>query len=90
MSETLGNFLVDLGSNADLLGRFMENADAELARTPLTADERAAMLARDSRRVGRVLGASPAKGIEGNQHGKKKKKGSKKKKKTPRKPAKKR
>lgn len=94
MSENLGNFLVDLGSDAELLGRFMENPEAELARTTLTPEERAAIMTRNSRRVGKVLGASPAKSGEGIQGPKKKKgpkpPGLKKKKKAPRKPAKKR
>jgi hypothetical protein len=86
MSETLGNLLVDLASQPDLLRRFSANPEAELARTALTAQERAVMMTRDSRLVGIAIGASPAKsggGITSKKKGGKKKKGS-------RKPAKKR
>ncbi len=85
MSETLGNFLVDLATNTELAARFLDNPEAELARTPLTPDERAAILARDSRRISLALGASLHAAGQGITT-KKKKKGSKKKK-IPRKPA---
>jgi hypothetical protein len=92
MSEDLGNFLVDLATDADRLGRFIENPEEELARTTLTPEERAAILTRDSRRIGVALRASPETAGEGIQGGKKKKGGKKrpKPKKGPRKPAKKR
>jgi hypothetical protein len=56
MSENLSNFLADLGSDADLLARVMANPETALAETTLTPEERAAILSRDPREVGRVLG----------------------------------
>src|SRR5688572_25804672 len=68
MSENLGNFLVDLATDPDLAGRFSDNPQAELERRGLTPDEQAAIMTRDSRRVGSALGASPAKSGEGVQN----------------------
>lgn len=69
MSENLSNFLADLGSDAELLARVMANPEAELAETALTAEERAAILSRDPREVGRVLGLSNGTGHEIKKNG---------------------
>jgi hypothetical protein len=51
MSENLGSFLVDLASDADALARFMADPRAVLRHAHLSRDEKAALAARDSRRV---------------------------------------
>jgi hypothetical protein len=56
MSETLNNFLVDLASDPDRLARFIGNPVGELDATALTAEERVAVLGRDSRRLMDVIG----------------------------------
>jgi hypothetical protein len=59
MSENLRNFLVDLGSNPDLLARMAADPATELAQTGLMPHERAAILSRDPREVGKALGMAP-------------------------------
>jgi hypothetical protein len=58
MSDALGNFLVDVALNPDRLERASADLPAELARTSLEPHEQEALLTRDSRRVGELLGAS--------------------------------
>jgi hypothetical protein len=56
MNKNVSNFLVDLASNPDRLERFKNDPTGEIDRAPLTADEKAAILAHDSQRVVEVLG----------------------------------
>jgi hypothetical protein len=56
MSKKLEAFLVDLGSNPDLLRRVEEDPDGEFAKAGLTADERAALRSGDSEAVRSALG----------------------------------
>jgi hypothetical protein len=75
MSENLSNFLADLGSNPDLLARLAADPATELAGTGLTQQEQAAILSRDPRLVGKVLGMSAqGQGAAGIKKKKKKKK----------------
>lgn len=75
MSENFSNFLADLGSNPDLLARLAADPATELAGTGLTQQEQAAILSRDPRVVGKVLGMSPqGQGAAGIKKKKKKKK----------------
>jgi hypothetical protein len=79
MNENLSSFLADLGSDPDLLARVTANPDGELERTELTPEERAAILSRDPREIGRVLalakknggGSWKKKKTNGGQHKKK-------------------
>jgi hypothetical protein len=56
MSEPLSSFLVDLATNPGLMSQFMADPLAVLASTALTADEKAAILSRDPRRLSASLG----------------------------------
>lgn len=73
VSDNLSNFLVDVASNPDRMASFAANPLGELDRAPLTADERAVVLAGDSAGIRQALG-----GQAGGQGGIRKKKGAKK------------
>ena len=60
MSGNLRDFLVELASNPDLMTEFAADPARVLDRTGLAADERAALMARDSDRLRRALGAGAA------------------------------
>ena len=60
MSERLRDFLVDLASRPEMTSRFAADPAGVLAQAGLTADESAAVLARDSDRLRAALGASVA------------------------------
>ncbi len=60
MSGNLRDFLVELASSSDLMAQFAADPAGVLDRAGLPADERAAVLARDSDRLRRALGASAA------------------------------
>ena len=53
MSENLSNFLVDLASDTDFMGRFLDDPARELDRwnDRLTVKERVAILSRNSRQL---------------------------------------
>lgn len=51
MSENLSNFLVDLASDPDRMASFLMDPGALLDRARLTADEKAAVLSQDPRRL---------------------------------------
>ena len=59
MSENLKKFLVELASNPDRMSRFVADPGGELDGAGLSTDEKAVLLARDSARLRRALGASP-------------------------------
>ena len=59
MSVRLKKFLVRLASDSDRMSRFVADPARELEAAGLTADEQAAVLARDGARVRRALDASP-------------------------------
>ena len=58
MSGNLRDFLVELASSSELMAQFAADPAGVLDRTGLTADEKAAVLGRDSDRLRRALGAS--------------------------------
>ena len=60
MTEKLSDFLIDLATDPDRMSRFAADPEGELDRAGLTADERAAVLTRDSSRLRRALHAGPA------------------------------
>jgi hypothetical protein len=60
MSERLRTFLVGLASDPDRMGRFLVDPAAEIDGAGLSADEKRAVLARDSNALRRALGAGPA------------------------------
>jgi hypothetical protein len=60
MSQNLRNFLVDLASDPDRMNRFVADPAGELAGAGLSAEQKAALLARDSAALRRALGDSPA------------------------------
>jgi hypothetical protein len=57
MNENLVNFLVDLASDRHRMASFAADPHAVLDDTALSADERDAVLAGDSARLRRALGA---------------------------------
>ena len=59
MSENLKKFLVELASDPDRMSRFVADPGGELDGAGLSTGERAVLLARDSARLRRALGASP-------------------------------
>lgn len=75
MSGNLKDFLVALASNPDLMTEFAADPARVLDRTGLAADERAALLGRDSDRLRRALGAGA---VDHMSHITKKKKGARK------------
>ena len=84
----LRDFVIDVSSNPDLAMRFAADPTAALERVELTDEEKAALLARDSAQLRRLMGAKLNGSNQSN--GMKKKKTTKKKKKKKRKPARKR
>ena len=60
MSGRLRDFLVELASSSDLMTQFAADPAGVADRAGLTADEKEALLARDSDRLRRALGASAA------------------------------
>jgi hypothetical protein len=60
MSRSLRDFLVDLAADPDCLSQFVADPSGALDRAGLTAEEKAAVLSRDSDRLRGALGASPA------------------------------
>lgn len=58
MSGNLKDFLVELASSPELMTQFAADPAGVLDRTGLSADEKAAVLGRDSDRLRRALGAS--------------------------------
>ena len=58
MSENLGNFLVDLTCNPDLMARFLGDPAAVLAESSLNDHERTLVMTRDSRLLADALGAN--------------------------------
>lgn len=60
MSGSLRDFLVELASSSELMAQFAADPARVLDRTGLTADDKAAVLGRDSDRLRRALGASAA------------------------------
>ena len=79
MSENLSSFLVDLASDPDRMARFKANPVFEMAEAGLSEGERAALLARDSRRLNDALSAAKRGGGGGIIQVLKKKKGPPKK-----------
>ncbi len=59
MSDNLKKFLIDLASDPGRMSRFVADPAGELDGAGLSADEQAVLLARDSARLRRALGASP-------------------------------
>ena len=59
MSDALKKLLIDLASDPDRMRRFVADRDGELDGAGLSTDEKAVLLARDSARLRRALGASP-------------------------------
>jgi hypothetical protein len=55
MSDNLARFLVDLATNQSLMESFLEDPEAVLGGTELTADERDAVLSGDGNAVYAVL-----------------------------------
>ena len=86
MSAGLGNFLVNLACDPDLLAQFREHPEIVSASASLTLDEQEALLTRDSRRLASALGMSLAKTALGITTQKQPKKIRKPAKKGPRKP----
>ena len=78
MNENLVNFLVDLASDPGLMASFAADPQSALDAASLSADERAAVLARDSATLRRAIGAGD--GGKGGIRIKKKKKPAGKKK----------
>jgi hypothetical protein len=76
MSENLNSFLIDLASDPERMARFVANPSGELDRSPLTAYERAAVMAGDGGQIRSALGASPL--LAMGQVGRAPKKGGKK------------
>jgi hypothetical protein len=60
MSRSLRDFLVDLAADPECLSRFAADPGSALDRAGLTAEEKAAVLSRDSDRLRGALGASAA------------------------------
>ena len=60
MSRSLRDFLVDLAADPDSLSRFIADPGGALDRAGLTAEEKAAVMSRDSDRLRSALGASAA------------------------------
>ncbi|OLC43586.1 MAG: hypothetical protein AUH43_20350 [Acidobacteria bacterium 13_1_40CM_65_14] len=58
MSESLSSFLVDLASDPNQMARFLADPARVIDAASLSAEERAALLARDSVRLRGALGAS--------------------------------
>jgi hypothetical protein len=58
MSESLSSFLVDLASDPNQMARFLADPARVMDAAGLSAEERAALLARDSTRLRGALGAS--------------------------------
>jgi hypothetical protein len=77
MSGCLDDFLVRLATDPDFLSRFTADASAVLEGAGLTAEERAAVLARDPDALRRALGASAADHLTQTLHAKKRKRGKK-------------
>jgi hypothetical protein len=59
VSETLSNFLVDLASDPHRMHAFLDDPAHVLDRSSLSADEKAAILARDGAEIRRALGLRP-------------------------------
>jgi hypothetical protein len=57
MNDKLSSFLVDLASDPEKMSRFVADPHSLLVEADLTDNERAAVLSRDSRRLGAALGA---------------------------------
>lgn len=88
VSETLTDFLVDLASDADRMQAFLANPAQMLDQSTLSAEEKAAVLTRNSSEIRRAMGAlSAAESLQNfmtvppKKKKKKKKTGTKKKKK---------
>lgn len=60
MSGRLRDFLVELASSSELMTQFAADPAGVADRAGLTAEDKAALLARDSDRLRRALGASAA------------------------------
>jgi hypothetical protein len=60
MGQTLKDFLINLASSPELMTQFAADPAAVLAGSGLSADEQAALLARDSDRIRAAIGASVA------------------------------
>lgn len=58
MSESLSSFLVDLASDPNQMTRFLADPARVIDAAGLSAEERAALLGRDSARLRGALGAS--------------------------------
>ena len=60
MSQSLRDFLVDLAADPECLSQFVADPGGALDRAGLTAEEKAAVLSRDSDQLRSALGASLA------------------------------
>lgn len=58
MSDNLGNFLVDLACDPQLMSRFIGDPAAVLGESALTEHERSLVLARDARGLADALGSA--------------------------------
>lgn len=80
MSDHLSDFLIDVASEPGRLASFAANPGFELDRSPLTAEERAAILAGDAARIRFALKGENGGGVMKTKKGGKKKAAPKKKK----------
>jgi hypothetical protein len=87
VSENLSHFLVDLASDPDQMRAYLADPARVLESAALNADERAAMLSRDSRQIRVILAEAdnPTGAAKGGKKKKKTSKGKSKSKKSPKK-----